>query len=54
MELIKQKLEIDLFDELSAELISIYYLQKMNISHYNFENKGLKKLDSWFKKDVFR
>jgi hypothetical protein len=40
-------------NELSAELISIYYLQKMDISHYNFENKGLKKLDSWFKKEVF-
>ena len=40
-------------NEISAELISIYYLQKMNISHYNFDNKGLKKLKSWFKNEIF-
>lgn len=40
-------------NEISAELISIYYLQKMDLSHYHFDNKGLKKLDSWFKNEVF-
>ena len=40
-------------NEISAELISIYYLQKMNVSHYNFVNKGIQKLDTWFKNDVF-
>ena len=41
-------------NELSAELISIYYLQKMEISHYNYDNKGLQKLSSWFEKEVFK
>ena len=40
-------------NEISAELISIYYLQKMDLSHYHFDNKGLRKLESWFKNEVF-
>ncbi len=39
--------------ELSAELISIYYMKKMNISHKNFNNKALDKIDIWYRKDVF-
>ena len=39
-------------NEISAELISIYYLQKMDVSHYNFDNKGLRKLNSWFNNEV--
>ena len=35
-------------NELSAELISIYYLKEMNISHDNFDNKAYKKLCVWF------
>ena len=38
--------------ELSAELISIFYLQQMNISHNKFNNKALDKLGIWFRKDV--
>ena len=38
---------------LSAELISIYYMKQMNISHDKFNNKALDKLDIWFRKDVF-
>jgi len=41
-------------NELSAELISIYYLQKMEISHYNFDNKALQKLENWFNKEVLK
>lgn len=40
-------------NEISAELISIYYLQEMDISHYSFDNKGLRKLRTWFKREVF-
>lgn len=40
-------------NELSAELISIYYLQQMDISHYDFDNKALRKLESWFKKEIY-
>lgn len=40
-------------NEISAELISIYYLQKMDLSHYHFDNKGLRKLESWFRNEVF-
>ena len=39
-------------NELSAELISIYYMKKMNISHKNFNNKGLDNLEKWFRHDV--
>ena len=40
-------------NELSAELISIYYMKQMGISHSKFTNKALDKLDIWFRKDVF-
>jgi len=40
-------------NELSAELISIYYMKKMGISHQDFSNKALDKLNIWFSKDVY-
>ena len=40
-------------NELSAELISIYYMKKMGISHKNFNNIALDKLDLWFRKDIY-
>lgn len=41
-------------NELSAELISIYYMKKMDISHSKFNNKALDKLDLWYRNDVFK
>ena len=40
-------------NELSAELISIYYMKEMGISHQDFNNKALDKLNIWFRKYVF-
>ena len=37
-------------NELSAELISIYYLKQMKISHRKFLNRAYKKLEQWFYK----
>ena len=39
-------------NELSAELISIYYMKSMNISHKKFSNRALDKIKLWFKNDV--
>ena len=41
-------------NELSAELISIYYLKKMGLSHNRFTNKAMYKLERWFLKNVAR
>jgi hypothetical protein len=40
-------------NELSAELISIYYMKQIGISHRDFNNKALDKLNIWFNKDVY-
>ena len=36
-------------NELCAEIMSIYYLRQMNISHQNFKSKSYDKFVEWFK-----
>ena len=39
-------------NEISAELISIYYLKLMDISHHNFTNIGFKNMLIWLNKNI--
>ena len=41
-------------NELSAELISIYYMKLMGISHKNFNNRALDQINKWFENDVYK
>ena len=40
-------------NEMSAELISIFYLKQMRLSHKKFTNKAFKNMLVWLRDDVY-